>query len=164
MACMASERIETSIRVTKLVQLTHLNSRRLSGPSLGRSKTQSDISRPRHSPTFARSFDPNDPLEGAPAESQPDSVFPVLSTREEHAVEIARAAPTFMEGTTSTAVLDGDEFATAEKTLLSIASPNSSLSACADRTTLTWVMASQYLFSQQGAPLGTTVGTLRDRS
>ncbi|KAJ6466731.1 hypothetical protein C8R47DRAFT_990659, partial [Mycena vitilis] len=87
--------------------------------SLSRSETQSDISRSRHSPTLTRSFDPNDPLvrerqrtmdvdmamqlslarsQTIPAvaeqsESQPDSSFPVLSTHEEHEIEIARGEP-----------------------------------------------------------------------
>ncbi|KAJ7249732.1 hypothetical protein B0H12DRAFT_989634, partial [Mycena haematopus] len=82
--------------------------------SLSRSET--DISRSRHSPTVARSLDPNDPsvrerqrtmdvdmamqLSRARREvspvgerEQPDSVFPGLSTHEQHEINIARGAP-----------------------------------------------------------------------
>ncbi|KAJ6515461.1 hypothetical protein C8R45DRAFT_209828 [Mycena sanguinolenta] len=83
--------------------------------SLSRSET--DISRLRHSPTFTRSVDPNDPqvrerqrtmdvdmamqLSRARRETvsptleheQPDGVFPLLSTHEQHEIDIARGEP-----------------------------------------------------------------------
>ncbi|KAJ7734043.1 hypothetical protein DFH07DRAFT_967801 [Mycena maculata] len=79
------------------------------------SRSESDISRPRHSPTLARSLDPNDPqfrerqrtmdvdmamqLSRARRETislVPDpseSVFPALSTQEQHEIDLARGEP-----------------------------------------------------------------------
>ncbi|KAF8213971.1 hypothetical protein K438DRAFT_1802658 [Mycena galopus ATCC 62051] len=171
--------------------------------SLSRSET--DVSRPRHSPTLARSIDPNDPqirerqrtmdvdmamqlsrarreTAGAVVEhEQPDSAFPVLSTNEQHEIDIARGEleeqtenlvpiPPFVEMNHISAhdpamlvhesqfhdapastfgrlptyqpnashsefdFTPMDEFATAEKTLLDLASPKFSLSALRART------------------------------
>ncbi|KAJ7740888.1 hypothetical protein B0H14DRAFT_2268399, partial [Mycena olivaceomarginata] len=81
------------------------------------SRSESDISRSRHSPTLSRSLDPNDPqvrerqrtmdvdmamqLSRARREiippvvehEQPDSVFPVFSSHEQHELDIARGEP-----------------------------------------------------------------------
>ncbi|KAJ6539748.1 hypothetical protein B0H19DRAFT_1180381 [Mycena capillaripes] len=172
------------------------------------SRSESDISRSRHSPTLTRSFDPNDPQVRerqrtmdvdmamqlsrarretiatiAPVAEQSDSVFPVLSTHEQHEVDIARGepdldeqpenvdpTPAFVEmnhisaqdpsmlaheshlRAAPSSTFGGlptyqpnashsefdfspmDEFATAEKTLLNLASPKFSLSALRART------------------------------
>ncbi|KAJ7853879.1 hypothetical protein B0H13DRAFT_2082008 [Mycena leptocephala] len=170
------------------------------------SRSESDFSRSLHSPTLTRSIDPNDPqvrerqrtmdvdmamqLSLArretipPLAEQSDSVFPTLSTHEQHEIDIARGEPeeertenvdptpaflemnhisahdptllaheshlhavppssTFRGGlptyqpNASHSEFDFtpmDEFATAEKTLLNLASPKFSLSALRART------------------------------
>ncbi|KAJ7126422.1 hypothetical protein C8R43DRAFT_706516 [Mycena crocata] len=168
------------------------------------SRSESDHSRSRHSPTLTRSLDPNDPqfrerqrtmdvdmamqLSRArretisPVAEPPENAFQPLSTSEQHELDIARGEPeeppedlvptaTFVEmnhisahdptllvheshlrAAPSTSNFGGlptyqpnasqsefdftpmDEFATAEKALLSLASPKFSLSALRART------------------------------
>ncbi|KAF7302046.1 hypothetical protein MIND_00771000 [Mycena indigotica] len=91
----------------------------ISGPSPLRRRTSAnsdEIARSRHSPTLARSFDPNNPevrerqrtmdvdmamqlsrarREGSPIDSSPEATFAPLSTLEQHDLEIAQGHPEF---------------------------------------------------------------------